>query len=350
MVIWIFVLLILAFVHIGNKWIFGNKLIWVFVVIYLNGMRGCRNAFIMDKWFTRARVNEYGSGRLYMSIYHASWRYFDGRRLVVTHLPDVPPKNVLLPALGGLEDYLPTIGDLVAVKCDLQFVSTAFSYPNHYFLPPALKDKFIMVDIVNHTTKGSPEETKYIPTLTLNCFLDVDGMLELTGYDYEESMTDTKRWDMREHGGLRLRDYVTKRSKILNGDGQSIGFSAGDSVNFHQIAWLDTDMITGIPGVVETRRQKHWFFNNTNNNIHQSSSDLTGETYVKFPLCGLVGTLMDYRVVTHSLTADGQYVGGNDYKTIFYKIWFSGRIPVWVDAPVWACPDPLSLPILLPIP
>lgn len=311
--------------------------------------RKYRNDLKVGDWGIYGRVGDYGDERLYMSRYDVTSGYISSSSLGATRVgADGVPENAFLSLSGSLEDYLPSVGDLVVVKCDLQFVSAGISFPNNYFLPGVLKDKFIMVDIVNHERKLL-EETKYIPTLTLNVFLDIDGMLELTAYDYEESMTDTKRWDMREHGGLRLIDYVSKRSKVLDGNGFSM-FLSDDSVDFHQIAFKDTDLITNIPGLVETRRQKHWFFNNWNNNIYRSGSNLTSETYVKFPLVGLVGTLLDFKVVTHSLTADGQYVGGKDFKTIFYKVLFNGRIPVWVDAPLWKCPDSLDLPILLPIP
>ena len=108
--------------------------------------------------------------------------------------------------------------------------------------------------------------------------------------------------------------------------------------------------LAGIPGIVETRREKHWFLDNWNSNIYRSFRDLKGENYVKFPLVGIVGTLMETKVVTHSLTGGGEYIGGDEFQTTFYKILFRDRIPVWVDAPVWRCPEPLSLPIYLPIP
>lgn len=318
-----------------------------------------RNDLRQGKWQILTRTGDYGKERLYLTIFHrpgdiVTPKTGDTPTIIGSALcqPESTTETTegepLLETPESLERLLPTVGDLVVVKADLQFISAGNNFPNHYMLPDNLRELFKMRDLVNQNPK-MPHETKFIPTLTLNCYLDIDGMLELTAYDYEESMTDTKRWDMREHGGLRLRDYVTKRSKLFGGNGESISLR-DDNVDFYTIAWKPEDMLTVIPGVVETRRQKHWFFNNWNNNIYKSASDLTSETYVKFPLVGMVGTLLDFRVVTHGMTPDGQYVEGSDHKTIFYKIWFNGRIPVWVDAPVWKCPDPLILPILLAIP
>jgi hypothetical protein len=262
---------------------------------------------------------------------------------------ETSPKNAFFTPSGSLEEHLPTVGDLVVVKCDLQFASAGYTFPQSYFLPHVLKEHFVMVDIIDHQRRRVDEETKYIPVLTLNVYLDIEGMLELTEEDYEESYADTKIWDKRERGGLRLRDYVCKRSSLFkaSGDGH-LAFQ--ENVEFYTIAWRENDVITGVPGIIEARKEKHWFFNSWNNNIYRGVNDLQKESYVKFPLVGLVGTLLDTRIVTHGLTADGRYVAGEDFKTIFYKVLFRDRIPVWVDQPVWKCPEPLALPILLPIP
>lgn len=262
--------------------------------------------------------------------------------------------GALLPGPGDLLEHPPEVGDLVVVKCDLQFASTGNTYPKMFVLPEALTDRFVMVDILNPKVKKTTTDSKYFPILGLNVFLDIEGFLDLTQEDYEENLSDTKIWDRKDLGGIRQKDYIRKRAWLEKSFPESILRSSGtyhkDYVEFHTMVWRENDLITGIPGIVETRREKHWFLDNWNSNIYRSFRDLRGENFVKFPLVGIVGTLLDTRVVTHSLTTGGEYIGGEEYQTTFYKILFRDRTPVWVDAPVWKCPEPLSLPIYLPIP
>lgn len=260
----------------------------------------------------------------------------------------------LLPGPGDLLEIPPVVGDLVVVKCDLQFASTGNTYPRMFVLPESLTDRFVAVDIMNPKVRKASCECKYFPILCLNVFLEIDGMLDLTKDDYEENLSDTKIWDRKDLGGIRQKDYIRKRAWLASTFPEDILRSSGtysqDYVEFHTLVWRENDLITGIPGIVETRREKHWFLDNWNSNIYRSFRDLKGENYVKFPLVGIVGTLMETKVVTHSLTGGGEYIGGDEFQTTFYKILFRDRIPVWVDAPVWRCPEPLSLPIYLPIP
>ena len=263
-------------------------------------------------------------------------------------------QKALLPPSGDLLECPPEVGDLVVVKCDLQFASIGNYYPKIFMLPEGLADRFVSVDVADHTKIKPATSSNYFPILNLNVFLDPESMLDLAESDYEDNMGDTKIWDRADLGGIRQRDYIRKRAWLQEHYSNSITFSSGkfntDYVELHTLVWREDDLITGIPGVMETRREKHWFLDNWNSNIYKSFKDIKKGSYVKFPLVGIVGTLLDTKTLTHSMTKDGNYINGTDFETTFYKVLFKNRIPVWVDAPVWKCPQTLCLPIYLPIP
>lgn len=256
-----------------------------------------------------------------------------------------------LASSGGLKNPLAEpaeVGDLVVVKCDLQFVFKNNMLGNaNILLPFALYDKFETVDVITHQKKML-SESNYVPILNLNVYFDIEGMLELTEEDYESSLNDTKIWNMNEIGGFRERDYVSKRAKT--GRMEPPQCFRSEEVRFYNLVWREDDIITGIPGVVEVRKHKHWFIGNYNPGVYRSSKDIERESFVKLPLCGLIGTLVETKLVKHGLSKYGDYIEGDDHETMFYKILFKDRLPVWVDAPVWKCPEELSLPIYLPIP
>lgn len=333
-----------------------------------------RDLLPLGQWLTKSRSIAWGAGRIYMTI-------FDREEDVREVYPSVPPPfkfalpygstkmsslvdaNIILTENGrqikpeplseySIKDEEDLInrfvepGDLVVVKCDLQFANTVNQYPSMYQLPQSIIDLFVTVDPITGEHKNSLESF-VIPVLNLNVYLDIEGFLSLTSYDYEEALMDTKLWDRTDLGGFRQRDYVQKRSKFNLGTGPDLDLGR---VSFYNFVWRNTDLVTMIPGIVETRKEKHWFIDNWNSNIYKSPKDIGREQFVKFPLVGVVGTLLEVRHVSHGLSKSGDYIGGNEYQTTFYKILFHDRIPLWVDAPVWKCPEPLRLPICLVIP
>lgn len=321
-----------------------------------------RRPLVLDRWLVKTRTLALGAQRLYMSLIEreatsvvvgpgktpvgvgttnkALLRQFPYTDTVLPEAPTTFPEDFL--------DTRPVPGDLIVVKCDLQFATSNSVYPKTMLLPDALNNLFIMVELTRPTIKKLVPE--FFALLSLNVYKNIESFLDLTEEDHEHNISDTKIWDRSDHGGFRQRDYIRKRDWLANRSIHETGNFQTDCVEFHSMVWRENDLLTSIPGMMETRREKHWFLDNWNPAIYKSFKDITGETMLKFPLVGVVGTLLEVKVVTHGYAKHGEYMGGNTHQTIFYKVLFRDRTPVWVDAPIWKCPDPLSVPIFLPIP
>lgn len=319
---------------------------------------------VLDRWVVKTRTNALGGQKDYMSLTerevssalvsphsgNSVLAMGETNRALLRQFPyvDTLPQQVPPQEPDDLLEIPVKPGDLVVVKCELQFAANHNSYPKLLMLPPELAKLFVMVEFHDPLVEKVQLVQTFFPLLSLNVFLELEGFQDLTEEDHDESIGDTKIWDRNDLGGFRQKDYVRKRS-WLNSNKSANTFET-DYVQFHTMVWRSNDLLTCIPGVCETRREKHWFLDNWNTNVYKSFRELSGETMIKFPLVGIVGTLLEQRVITHSFTAGGEYIGGTTHRTTFYKILFRDRVPVWVDAPVWKCPDPLSLPIYLPIP
>lgn len=230
-------------------------------------------------------------------------------------------------------------GDLCLIPLELFLASSNSSIQ---FLPDTLAVKFVHVDLTGNI-KPKTGHGIY-PSLNLFCVVDLDGYLELTQEDYEESLHSTKLWKRNsQKGGLWNYDYITKYS-----------FHDNDpkNVDLFLVNWSPTDLISVVPGVVEVRTRRNWFYGDTvSQNMYDSLSRHERPSQeIELPVVGLVGTVLKTKVVYHSYDKNGNVVVGSQEKSTFFQVLLKDRIPVWVQGPVWKCPDELILPVYLPVP
>lgn len=232
------------------------------------------------------------------------------------------------------------LGDLCLVPIEMFLAASHSSHIQP--IPSSLAVKFVHVDLAGNTKKGSGIH----PILTLFCIQDIDTYLTLTGEDYEESLNQTKifgRTTKANATGLWNYDYIVKY------DDFSI---RPKTVDLFLVKWAPTDLLSVIPGVVEVRARKNWFYGDTTSqNMYKALTGNTGiKNEIELPVVGLVGTVLQTRNVIHDYDERGNIIVGDKCQSTFYQILLKDRVPVWVQGPVWKCPDELILPVYLPVP
>lgn len=240
------------------------------------------------------------------------------------------------PSVLDLED--PEAGDLVMVPVEL-FLSSNVT-PTNKALPPALAMKFLLVDV-----KGSPRQGASVqPTVELFCVEDLDAFVSLSADDYEVSMGQTKLWDIKpKYPGLHRYDYIVQPTNLIN----------SNLVELFLVAWHENDSLSVVPGIIETRTRKHWFTTDHHSqNIYRSliQGNVPVLSEVDLPVVGMLGTVLEKRLVSHDFDLYGNLISGVKEQSWFYRILLRGRRPMWFQGPVWKCPNELVLPIYLPIP
>lgn len=286
---------------------------------------------ILNRWVLRSRGMAWGLKDQYMSY-------------ISSVEEDEDTSGALLETLEDPRRRVPIIGDLVVVKCDLQFVKLVGGYMGytshwHHSLPKGINAKFI------NGHMGEKPFLDYLeygisPRLDIRVYENPDDLLSLTSEDYDNSQNETKTWSTKSVGGYIMNDYVYKFANRGQLDGD-----VKDIVYFFSLAFGDDEIITSMPGVYEYRKKKEWY---ADGDVFYDGLD--AETNIKLPVIGIVATLLDSKLVRHSVTKRQEYIGGEGCETMFYKILFRGRRPIWVDSIIWRCPEALSLPIYLPLP
>lgn len=231
-------------------------------------------------------------------------------------------------------------GDLCLVPVELFLAATNSSMVQP--LPDSLAVKFVHVDLAGNVKTRKGHELH--PVLTLFCVKDLDGYLELTEEDYEESMHTTKLWKRHsQSGGLWNYDYITKYAHYD---------LSPKNVDLYLVSWSPTDLISVVPGVVEVRTRRNWFYGDTvSQNMYEGLSGReTPSQEIELPVVGMLGTVLSTKIVYHSYDKYGNVIVGSQHKSTFYQILLKDRVPVWVQGPVWKCPDEIILPVYLPVP
>lgn len=240
-----------------------------------------------------------------------------------------------------LETGDPDLGDLVLVPCDMWLTSATLHYNTaRNALPDALSVKFLTVD-----SRGNPRQGSIIrPVVELFCIEDLEGFLRCTTADYEESMQQTKLWNIKpKYPGILQYDYIMRQTEFMN----------SDIVDLFMIAWEDQDILSVVPGIIEVRSRKHWFTPDQHSqNMYKSMEHINVPmaSSIELPVVGMLGTILEKRLITHSYDKYCNVIEGNDQQSWFYKILLRGRRPMWFQGPVWRAPEELVLPIYLPIP
>lgn len=249
----------------------------------------------------------------------------------------------LLETMEDPRRRVPIIGDLVVVKCDLQFVGINGGYIGHtsnwrQSLPDGINIKLIN----GYTSKNSNKgyfECGVTPRLDIRVYEEPEELLSLTSEDYDKSQNETKSWSTKSVGGYIMNDYVYKfanRGQVTR--------ETNDIVKFFSLAFTNEEIITGIPGAHEIRKKKEWYADG------DAFFGFDDDATIKLPIIGVVATLLDSKLLRHNVTKRQEYIGGVGSETMFHRVLFRGRRPMWVDSMIWRCPAAISLPIYLPLP
>lgn len=245
------------------------------------------------------------------------------------------------PSVLGLDD--PEPGDLVLVPIEVWLSSGIIrSHRGAHVLPDSLAVKFHLVD-----EKGrSKPLTSLVPVAELFCVEHLEDFISLTSHDYKDSMGQTKLFDTKAmYPGIMRYDYIQKSGPYSYYDFKS--------VNLFLISWSETDCLSVIPGVVESRQRKDWFTHDSwSQHLYKAmeNDNKTVLTQVELPAVGMLGTVLERRTVCHSYDESGNITVGTREQTEFYRIILKGRRPMWFRGPVWKCPEELVLPIYMPVP
>lgn len=240
-----------------------------------------------------------------------------------------------------LETGEPEPGDLVLAPCEMWLTSATLHYnTSRNALPDNIAVKFLTVD-----PKGRPRQGSIIrPVVELFCIEDLSGFLKCTKDDYEESMQQTKLWNIKpKYPGIIQYDYIMRR----------VGSFDTEIIDLFLVAWEEQDTLSVIPGIVEVRSRKHWFTPDQHSqNMYKSLEHINVpvSSDIELPVVGMLGTLLEKRLITHSYDKHYNVIEGGDQESWFYKILLRGRRPMWFQGPVWKAPEELVLPIYLPIP
>lgn len=237
----------------------------------------------------------------------------------------------------------PEPGDLVLVPVEIWLSSNTTLKPR---LPVSIAMKFCTVDRNGNYAQAMSINRTINPIIELFCIEDLEGFLSLTEKDYDESMGQTKVWDVKnKYPGLHRYDYILKP--------RSGSYFERDDIDLFLVAWEELDSLSVIPGIKQSKMRKSWFaMDIQSQNLYKSleSINVPISSEIDVPVVGTIGTLLEKKLVLHSFDLHGNLIVGADTKSWFYKIILRGRRPMWFQGPIWKCPDELVLPIYLPIP
>ena len=268
---------------------------------------------IVNRWILRSRGSAWSIGEQYMS-----------------YILEESTSTSLLESSEDVVRGFPIIGDLVVVKCDLQFTGAGdIKFINKFCgaLPNGIMEK-LRYDYIGGDGRFEILKGPY-PYLTIRVWEEPEALLLLTTEDYERSQGETKTWNLNDNDGYRTIDC------ILSHEHRKMTV-----VKFFSLIFRENEIITGIPDIYEIRREYEWYMGGLEIGLIR---------HIKLPIIGVVGTLLDSKVLRHDVTKRGEYIGGEGSETVFHKILFRGRRPMWVDSMIWRCPSALSLPIYLPL-